>query len=73
MKIAIIGGSGHFRYALDQLKNHTFLGIAPGVIGEDLGKLQEALADRKIDAPVFDDWKKLAAQDTLADFAIIST
>ena len=70
MKIAIIGGSGHFRYALDQLKNHTFLGIAPGVMGEDLGKLQEALADRKIDAPVFDDWKKLVKD---ADVAVVNT
>lgn len=70
MKIAIVGGSGHYRYVLDQLKNHTLLGIAPGVIGEDLGKLRSALAKREIEAPVFDDWKKLVKD---ADVAVVNT
>ncbi len=70
MKIAIIGGSGHFRYVLDELKNHTLLGIAPGVVGEDLEKLQEGLAAKNIEAKVFDDWKKLVKD---ADVAVVNT
>lgn len=70
MKIAIIGGSGHFRYVLDQLKNHTLLGIAPGVAGEDLSKLQEGLAAKNMEATVFDDWKKLVKD---ADVAVVNT
>lgn len=70
MKIAIVGGSGHYRYVLEELKNHTLLGIAPGIMGEDLGKLQKALAKREIEAPVFDDWKKLVKD---ADVAVVNT
>ena len=70
MKIAIIGGSGHFRYVLDELKNHTLLGIAPGVVGEDLEKLQEGLATKNIEAKAFDDWKKLVKD---ADVAVVNT
>lgn len=70
MKIAIVGGSGHYRYVLGELKNHTLLGIAPGVIGEDLGKLQKALANRELEAPLFDDWKKLVKA---ADVVVVNT
>ena len=70
MKIAIVGGSGHYRYALQELKNHTLLGIAPGIIGEDLSKLQASLAKKEMEAPVFDDWKKLVKD---ADVAVVNT
>ena len=30
MNICIIGGSGHWSYALRQLKEHRVVGIAPG-------------------------------------------
>ena len=70
MKIAIVGGSGHYRYVLEEVKNHTLLGIAPGIIGEDLSKLKEALAKRGIEAPNFDDWKKLVKD---ADVAVVNT
>ncbi len=70
MKIAIVGGSGHYRYVLEELKNHTLLGIAPGIIGEDLTKLQNALAKRELEAPLFDDWKKLVKD---ADVAVVNT
>lgn len=70
MKIAIVGGSGHYRYALDQLKEHTLLGIAPGVMGEDLEKLQKALAKREIPAPLLNDWKKLVKD---ADVVVVNT
>ena len=70
MKIAIVGGSGHYRYVLQELKNHTLLGIAPGIIGEDLTKLKNALAKAEIAAPVFDDWKKLVKD---ADVAVVNT
>lgn len=70
MKIAIVGGSGHYRYVLAELPKHTLLGIAPGVIGEDLGKLKLALESRQLDAPVFDDWKKLVKD---ADVVVVNT
>lgn len=70
VKIAIVGGSGHYRYVLNELKNHTLLGIAPGIIGEDLTKLQAALAKRELEAPVFDDWKKLVKN---ADAVVVNT
>jgi len=70
MKIAIVGGSGHYRYALGQLKSHTFLGIAPGVIGEDMTKLQAALEKQGIEATLWDDWKKLVKD---ADVAVVNT
>ena len=70
MKIAIVGGSGHYRYALEELKNHTLLGIAPGIIGEDLTKLKAALEKHALAAAVFDDWKKLVKD---ADVAVVNT
>ena len=70
MKIAIVGGSGHYRYALSELKNHTLLGIAAGVIGEDLEKLKSALQKKGLEASVFDDWKKLVKD---ADVAVVAT
>ena len=50
VKIAIVGGSGHYRYVLQELKNHTLLGIAPGIIGEELTKLKNALTKAEIAA-----------------------
>ena len=70
MKIAIVGGSGHYRYVLQEMKNHTLLGIAPGIIGEDLTKLKASLAKAEIGATVFDDWKKLVKD---ADVAVVNT
>ena len=70
MKIAIVGGSGHYRYVLEELKNHTLLGIAPGIIGEDMTKIKASLAKAEITATVFDDWKKLVKD---ADVAVVNT
>ena len=70
MKIAIVGGAGHFRYVLNELKNHTLLGIAPGVIGEDLGKLRKALEKHQLPFEEFQDWKKLVKD---ADVVVVNT
>ena len=70
MKIAIVGGSGHYRYVLEELKNHTFLGIAPGIIGEDMTGIKGALAKRQIEYPYYDDWKKLVRD---ADVAVVNS
>ena len=70
MKIAIVGGSGHYRYVLEELKNHTLLGIAPGVIGEDLEKLRRSLEKHQLPAEEFQDWKKLVKD---ADVAVVNT
>ena len=70
MKIAVVGASGHYRYVLKELKNHTLLGIAPGIIGEDMTKLQAALAKQGMEAELFYDWKKLVKD---ADVVVVNT
>ncbi len=70
MKIALIGGSGHYRYALDALSEQNLVGIAPGVPGEDLTKLKKALASRGIAAREYADPRALLP---LADVAVVNT
>lgn len=43
MKAVIIGGSGHFEYALFQPEKVEFVGYAPGSIDEDLSRLESQL------------------------------
>ena len=70
MKIALVGGSGHYRYALDALAENELVGLAPGVPGEDLTKLKNALAKRGIAAREYDDWRALIP---LAEVAVVGT
>ena len=70
MKIAIVGASGHYRYVLDALAENELVGIAAGVPGEDLTKLQKALAERGIEAKVFADRRELIP---LAEVAVVNT
>jgi predicted dehydrogenase len=55
MRIAVIGASGHWAYALNELKNHTFVGICAGFKGEDINGAVDILSKNGIFAPVFDD------------------
>lgn len=48
MQIGIIGCSGHYRYVLDELKNHTLVGICRGFDEEDMRPLTDALNKRGI-------------------------
>ncbi len=70
MKICIIGGSGHFRYVMEQLKKHTLVGIAPGVPGEDLSKLREALNKNGISFEEYEDYRALLP---LSKVAVVNT
>ena len=71
MNICIIGGSGHWSYALRQLKEHRVVGIAPGFEGEDMNGVASALAAEGIAAPVFEDYHLLLSAGT--EVAIVNT
>ncbi len=43
MRIGIIGASGHWAYALNELKNHTVAGICAGFDGEDISSVEKTL------------------------------
>lgn len=58
MKICIIGGSGHYRYVIEGLDDSAhLLGIAPGSVDEDLGKLREACSRAKLEPKEYADWR----------------
>lgn len=71
MNICIIGGAGHWSYALRQLKKHHVIGIAPGFQGEDVSNVAEGLAAEGIAAPVFQDYHRLLSAGT--EIAIVNT
>lgn len=70
MKLCIIGGAGHYRYALKQLKNHTLIGIAPGTPDEDLSKLRTSLQEAGIAFKEVVDYHTLLAE---AEVAVVNT
>ncbi|MBR6794219.1 MAG: Gfo/Idh/MocA family oxidoreductase [Clostridia bacterium] len=70
MKICIIGGSGHYRYTLKQLKNHTLIGIAPGTPDEDLSKLRASLQDADLSFKEVEDYRSLLDE---AEVAVVNT
>lgn len=70
MKICIIGSSGHWAYALQQLKNHTVVGVAPGFLGEDMAGVAKLLAAEGIFAPEEEDYRALLQK---AEVAIVNT
>ncbi len=71
MNICIIGSSGHWAYALPQLKYHTVIGIAPGFAAEDMTGVSQTLAEKGIHAPLVEDYRTLLQEDT--DIAIVNT
>lgn len=71
MKIAIIGNSGHWAYALNELKNHTVVAVSSGYEGEDMASLYSALNDNGIEYSVSGTFKE--AIDKCPDIAIINT
>lgn len=50
MRIGIIGCSGHYKYILNELKNHTLVGICRGFDEEDMTPLLIALSKLGIDS-----------------------
>ncbi|MBR6765321.1 MAG: Gfo/Idh/MocA family oxidoreductase [Clostridia bacterium] len=71
MKIAIIGASGHWAYALDSLKNHTVVGVLRGFSGEDVSSVVDTLNKNGISAPVLAELNDIFRLE--ADIAIINT
>lgn len=64
MKICIVGGSGHYRYALEALTPGVQLcGYAPGSPDEDLGKLAEAIAKLGLTPTRHADWRDMLAAE----------
>ncbi len=53
MKICIIGSSGHWSYALNELPSHELAGVCPGFDGEDMSGVILALGKHGISAPLF--------------------
>lgn len=48
MRIGIIGASGHWAYALEELKNHSVCGICAGFEGEDISSVEKTLSDNNV-------------------------
>jgi len=71
MKIAIIGCSGHWAYALNELKNHTVTAVAGGFEGEDVTSVGEALAGNGIPFEYAEDF--YGAIEKQPEIAIINT
>lgn len=70
MRIGIIGGVGHWAYALNELPNHTLVGIAPGFEGEGMGHVAQQLKAKGIEATLLADWRELLE---CVDLAIVNT
>lgn len=70
MNICIIGNSGHWGYARQELLNHTLVGIAPGFDGDDMSAALETLKRYGVEAKIYEDYRELLS---LADIAIVNT
>ena len=71
MKIAIIGASGHWAYALKELKNHTVIGICPGFLGEDMTSVSKTLKENNISHKIYSNFDEDLEEQP--EIAIINT
>lgn len=71
MRIAIIGASGHWAYALNELKNHTVVGICPGFSGENVESVQKTLQESGIFSEILADFD--AVLEKSPQIAIVNT
>ncbi len=71
MKIAIIGASGHWAYALNELKNHTVTGICAGFSGEDMSGVSKTLTDNGIIHKIYNNFDEILENEP--EIAIINT
>lgn len=71
MKIAIIGASGHWTYALNELKNHTVVGICAGFSDENMQNVSETLLKNGIAHKIYGNFDELL--ENQPDIAIINT
>ena len=63
MRIAIIGASGHWAYALNELKNHTVVGICAGFDGENVENVQKTLQNNGIFCEILADFDAVLAKE----------
>jgi predicted dehydrogenase len=70
MRIGIIGGVGHWFYAMGELPRHTLVGIAPGFAGESMGQVQSQLRAKGMEPTVLEDWHALLDE---VDLIIVNT
>ncbi len=71
MRVAIIGASGHWAYALNELKNHTVVGICAGFDGENVENVQKTLKNNGIFCEISADFDAVLAKEP--QIAIINT
>lgn len=72
MKVCIIGGSGHYRYALEGLSEKVRLSaFAAGSADEDIGKLSEALRTRSPLPRHYADWRLMLEREA-PDIAVVN-
>lgn len=75
MNMAIIGGSGHFQFALEALTLRDELhlcAIAPGVEGEDISGLMSACRAMKLTPRVYADYRALLAAEQDCALAVVN-
>ena len=70
MRIGIIGGVGHWFYAINEIPKHTLVGVAPGFEGEDMRHVRHQLAVKGVEAPLVEDWHELLDE---VDLIIVNT
>ena len=75
LQIVIIGGSGHYKYALDGLTaipGLSITGIAPGAPGENLDALRKSLAARGEKPAEYQDYRSML-DDQKPRYSVINT
>ncbi len=75
LRIVIIGGSGHYQYALDGLEDipgSSVTGIAPGAPGESLDALRESLAAVGEKPAEYQDYRRML-DDLKPRYSVINT
>src|SRR5690554_6540049 len=73
MKVVIIGGSGHYGYALEGIKedrNISITGIAPGSEGEYLNAVYQAACNLGHAPRIFDDYRSMLDEQK-PDIAVV--
>ena len=74
MKVVIIGCSGHYSYALEDIKNDrdaSVAGIAPGSEGEDMSVVYQEVCNLGYTPRLFDDYISML-DEVKPDIAVIN-
>ena len=71
MTVGIVGASGHWAYALNELKNHSVAGVCAGFEGEDVSGVKKTLEQNGISCEIVEDAEALF--DKRVDIMIVNT